>query len=64
MVGTSLARLFGLDGTTCTTLSFAAWVYPMTYIMNKIIDKIPGVNKLDVNVSKLGNKLGILEIQL
>lgn len=50
---------FGLDGTTCTTLSFAAWVYPMTYIMNKIIDKIPGVNKLDVNVSKLGNKLGI-----
>lgn len=50
---------FGLDGTTCTTLSFAAWVYPMTYMMNKIIDKIPGVNKLDVNVSKLGNKLGI-----
>ena len=46
---------FGLDGTTCTTLSFAAWVYPMTYMMNKIIDKIPGVNKLDVNVSILGN---------
>lgn len=50
---------FGLDGTTCTTLSFAAWVYPMTYLMNKIIDKIPGVKNLDINVSKLGNKLGI-----
>ena len=50
---------FGLEGTTCTTLSFAAWVYPITFILNKIMDKIPGIKNLDVNVSKLGNKLGI-----
>lgn len=55
----SWQEFFGLEGTTCTTLSFAAWIYPLTYLMNKIIDKIPGLNKLDINVSKLGDKLGV-----
>lgn len=52
-------EFFGLDGTTCTTLAFAAWTYPVTYGINKIIDMIPGLNKLDVNVEKIGDKLGI-----
>lgn len=53
-------EFFGLDGTTCTCLSYVAWAYPICYLLNKIIDKIPGLNKLDVDMSKLGNKLGIL----
>lgn len=52
-------EFFGLDGTTCTTLAFCAWVYPVTFGINKIIDLIPGLNKVDVNVDKLGKKLGI-----
>lgn len=51
---------FGLEGTTCTTLAFCAWIYPVTYLLNKIIDHIPGLNKIDINVDKLGKKLGAL----
>lgn len=53
------SEFFGLDGTTCTTLSFVAWVYPISVLINKIIDKIPGLNKLDVDMDKLGSKLGV-----
>lgn len=49
---------FGLEGTTCTTLAFAAWVYPVTYLINKLIDKIPGLNNIEADVTKLGDKLG------
>ena len=50
---------FGLEGTTCTTLAFASWVYPISYLLNKLIDKIPGVNKIDLDMDKVGEKLGI-----
>lgn len=53
-------EFYGLEGTTCTTLAFAAWVYPISALINRIIDKIPGLNKLDVNMDKLGAKLGVL----
>ena len=53
-------EFFGLEGTTCTTLAFCAWIYPITYLLNKIIDQIPGLNKVDSNVDKLGKKLGIM----
>lgn len=53
-------EFFGLDGTTCTTLSFAAWIYPISKGINKLIDFIPGLNKLDVDMDKIGEKLGIL----
>ncbi|HJC50424.1 MAG TPA: PTS galactitol transporter subunit IIC [Candidatus Anaerostipes avistercoris] len=52
-------EFFGLEGTTCTCLCFVAWAYPICYALNKIIDKIPGLNKLDVDMTKLGDKLGI-----
>ena len=52
-------EFYGLEGTTCTTLAFCAWVYPITYLINKVVDHIPGLNKLDVNVDKIGKKLGI-----
>ncbi len=53
-------EFFGLEGTTCTCLCFVAWAYPICYGLNKIIDKIPGLNKLDIDMSKLGEKLGVL----
>lgn len=52
-------EFFGLEGTTCTCLCFVAWAYPICWVLNKIIDKIPGLNKLDIDMSKLGDKLGI-----
>lgn len=52
-------EFFGLDGTTCTTLAFCAWIYPISYLLNKIIDKIPGIKNIDINVDKLGKKLGV-----
>lgn len=53
-------EFYGLDGTTCTTLSFCAWVYPISKLINKIIDKIPGLNKVDLSMDKIGSKLGVL----
>ncbi|MCI6660543.1 MAG: PTS transporter subunit IIC [Peptoniphilaceae bacterium] len=53
-------EFFGLEGTTCTTLAFSAWVYPITRLINKGIDFIPGLNKLDADFDKIGEKLGIL----
>lgn len=53
-------EFYGLDGTTCTTLAFCAWVYPISKLLNKIIDKIPGLNKVDLSIDKLGSKLGVL----
>ena len=53
-------EFFGLEGTTCTYLCFVAWAYPICWLLNKIIDKIPGLNKVDVDMTKIGEKLGIL----
>ena len=52
-------EFFGLEGTTCTCLCFVEWAYPICYLLNKIIDKIPGLNKVDVDMTKIGEKLGI-----
>lgn len=51
-------EFFGLEGTTCTTLSFVALYYPIGILFNKIIDLIPGVNKIEVDISKIESKLG------
>ena len=52
-------EFYGLEGTTYTTLAFAAWVYPISAGINWVIDKIPGLNKLDLDMDKLGSKLGV-----
>lgn len=52
-------EFYGLEGTTCTTLAFAAWVYPVSTGVNRLIDHIPGLNKLDLDMDKLGSKLGV-----
>ncbi|MDD4369811.1 MAG: PTS galactitol transporter subunit IIC [Anaerostipes sp.] len=58
-VAKSWGEYFGLEGTTCTCLCFVAWAYPICYALNKIIDKIPGLNKVDVDMTDIGNKLGV-----
>lgn len=50
---------FGLEGTTCTTLAFVSFIYPLGLFINKVIDCIPGLNKLEINMSKIESKLGI-----
>jgi galactitol PTS system EIIC component len=51
---------FGLEGTTCTTIIFTAWGYPVGWLVNKIIDFIPGLNKLDISLSNLNKRLGMI----
>jgi PTS system galactitol-specific IIC component len=51
---------FGLEGTTCTTFSFISGAYPFTFLINKLIDHIPWLNKVDVNMEKIGDKLGFV----
>lgn len=51
---------FGLEGTTSTTLIHTAWTLPVALIINKIIDFIPGLNKLDISLDKLHKRIGIL----
>lgn len=52
-------KFFGLEGTTCTTLAFCAWIYPISFLFNKVIDHIPGLNKIDVDMSSIESKLGM-----
>ena len=49
---------FGLEGTTCSTFSFITLTYPASLLINKIIDFIPGLNKVDISMDKIANKLG------
>ena len=47
---------FGLEGTCCSTLSFCGWEYWFAKLINKIIDFIPGLNKVDIDLEKLKNR--------
>lgn len=51
-------EFFGLEGTTCSTLSYIGTTFPLATLFNKIIDCIPGLNKIDVNMDKIESKLG------
>mgnify|MGYP000856615842 CR=1 FL=1 len=51
---------YGLDGTTCTTFSFISFTYPFGVLVNKIIDKIPGLKDIDVSLESVNEKFGFL----
>ena len=51
---------YGLEDTTCTTFIHTAWTLPFTWAVNKVIDFIPGLNKLDVNADSLQKRLGLM----
>lgn len=53
------SEFFGLEGTTCTTLSFVVWVYPIAVLLNKLIDSIPFIKKIDLEMSAIESKLGV-----
>ena len=51
-------KVFGLAGTTCSTLSFISYMWPLAIIINKIIDVIPGLNKFELDLTSLQSKIG------
>lgn len=51
---------YGLEGTTCTTFSFISFTYPFGVLVNKIIDKIPGLKDIDVSLESVNEKFGFL----
>ena len=51
---------FGLEGTCCSTLSFCLWMAPVYKVLNMIIDKIPGLNKIDIDIADLNKKIGVI----
>ncbi len=52
-------RFSGLEGISIPTFS-AATYFPVGVLGNKLIDAIPGLNKIEANPEKLKEKLGIL----
>ncbi|MDD3185763.1 MAG: PTS galactitol transporter subunit IIC [Anaerostipes sp.] len=59
LVAPKWQEYFGLDGTTCSTFSFITFMYPLSWLVNKIIDKIPGLKDLDLDMDWLESKLGV-----
>jgi PTS system galactitol-specific IIC component len=54
----AVEKFFGLPGISLPhgeTVNFA----PITYALNKIWDKIPGINKININAGTLKDKLGL-----
>ncbi|MGG5316104.1 PTS transporter subunit IIC [Enterococcus sp. AZ072] len=49
---------FGLEGTTCTTILQLGTTLPIAVAINWILDKIPGVKKVDLSYDTINDKLG------
>ncbi|WP_316669166.1 PTS transporter subunit IIC [uncultured Propionibacterium sp.] len=49
---------YGIEGTTCSTLSFISFAWPVGIVFNKLIDRIPGLRRIDISMEKVGEKLG------
>ena len=55
-----MAGLYGLPGTTCTTLDQTLTFWPISFIVCKIIDLIPGLNKIQIDINWVSEKFGSL----
>ncbi len=51
-------KYFGLEGTTCTTILQLAGTLPIAIVVDKVIDKIPGINKINVSYEAVGERIG------
>lgn len=51
---------YGLEGTTCSTFSFVSYAYPFGLVVNKIIDKIPGLKDIDISLENVNERFGFL----
>jgi len=49
---------FDVPGTTCTTIYHLTTLQPFAILSNKIVDWIPGLNKLDISPGKIKEKYG------
>lgn len=55
----SWQNYFGQEGTSVTTQFATITAFPIALLINFIIDRIPGVKNIDVNLDTLSKKLGI-----
>ncbi|EEQ0372583.1 PTS galactitol transporter subunit IIC [Salmonella enterica subsp. enterica serovar Senftenberg] len=53
-----VAKYFGLEGISLPTLSSVVF-FPIGLLFDKIIDKIPGVNRIHIDPEKVQKKMGI-----
>ncbi|ACN47936.1 TPA: PTS galactitol transporter subunit IIC [Salmonella enterica subsp. enterica serovar Paratyphi C] len=53
-----VAKYFGLEGISLPTLSSVVF-FPIGLLFDKIIDKIPGVNRIHINPENVQKKMGI-----
>lgn len=51
-------KYFGLEGTTCTTLVYLVFVWPVAILVNKLFDLIPGLKKVNLDMEWINAKLG------
>jgi len=51
---------FGFEGTTGAIIFHSTTMFPIYWAVNWIIDKIPGLNKIDINIDKISEKYGAL----
>ena len=49
---------FGLEGTTCTTILQLGTTLPIAWIANRVLEKIPGVNRVDISYEAANERLG------
>ena len=53
-----VAKYFGLEGISLPTLSSVVF-FPIGLLFDKIIDKIPGVNRIHIDPENVQKKMGI-----
>jgi PTS system galactitol-specific IIC component len=51
---------FGVPGTTCTTSIGTLTSMPLAWLANRIVDIIPGLNKIDINPREIRDKYGMI----
>lgn len=51
-------QYFGLEGTTCTTILQICTTLPISIAVNWIINKVPGINKIELSYDSISEKIG------
>lgn len=46
-------KYYGLEGTTCTTLSYIILAYPIGLFTNWLVEHIPGLNKIHISMGQI-----------
>lgn len=51
-------KYYDLPGTTCTTFDVLSYAWPINFVVCWLLDRIPGVNKIKLDIHWLNDKLG------